>query len=66
MDSRTCLFYKKILRKVSFNHDLFCKELGKAISILPKEEAYLLIKWSEKIYEKNNDDKSKCLAILKI
>jgi len=54
MDSRTCLFYKKILRKVSFNHDLFCKELGKAISILPKEEAYLLIKWSEKFKKPNN------------
>ena len=37
--------YKYILGKVSFDKDIFQKELKKAVSVLKKEEADALIGW---------------------
>jgi len=48
MNSSIYLFCKTILRKVSFSHDLFNKELIKAISCLPEKEAIRLFRWSNK------------------
>ena len=39
-------YYKSILRKVSFDTNLFGKELKKAISVLPKDEAVHLYNWA--------------------
>ena len=39
-------FYKNILRKVSFDTNLFGKELKKAISVLSKHEAIHLYNWA--------------------
>ena len=39
-------FYKIILRKVSFDTNLFGKELKKAISVLSKDEAVHLYNWA--------------------
>ena len=39
-------FYKSILRKVSFDTNLFGKELKKAISVLSKYEAIHLYNWA--------------------
>ncbi len=40
------LFYKSVLRKVSFDTNLFGKELTKAISVLSKDEAIHLYNWA--------------------
>ena len=39
-------FHKSILRKVSFDTNLFVKELKKAISVLSKDEAIHLYNWA--------------------
>ena len=39
-------FYKSILRKVSFDTNLFGKELKKAISVLSKHEGIHLYNWA--------------------
>tara|TARA_S200000501_G_scaffold151893_1_gene143227 strand:+ start:208 stop:417 length:210 start_codon:yes stop_codon:yes gene_type:complete len=39
-------FYKSILRKVSFDTNLFGKELKKAILVLSKYEGILLYNWA--------------------
>ena len=39
----------EFLRKVSFDYDLFSKELIKAISCLPEKEALRLFQWSNKL-----------------
>ena len=39
-------FYKNILRKVSFDTNLFGKELKKAISVLSKHEGIHLYNWA--------------------
>ena len=39
-------FYKSILRKVSFDTNLFGKELKKAISVLSKYEGIHLYNWA--------------------
>jgi hypothetical protein len=39
-------FYKNILHKVSFDTNLFGKELKKAISVLSKHEAIHLYNWA--------------------
>tara|TARA_S200000501_G_scaffold204508_1_gene192271 strand:+ start:56 stop:265 length:210 start_codon:yes stop_codon:yes gene_type:complete len=39
-------FYKSILSKVSFDTNLFGKELKKAISVLSKDEAIHLYNWA--------------------
>ncbi len=49
MNSSFYVFYKTILRKVSFDYDLFSKELIKAISCLPEKEALRLFQWSNKL-----------------
>ena len=44
--SSTYYFYKNVLRKVSFDTNLFVKELKKAISVLSKQEGIRLYNWA--------------------
>tara|TARA_A200000113_G_scaffold219614_1_gene228607 strand:- start:455 stop:664 length:210 start_codon:yes stop_codon:yes gene_type:complete len=39
-------FYKSVLRKVSFDANLFAKELKKALTVLSKQEGARLLKWA--------------------
>jgi len=45
-------YVKTILKKVSFNKDLFEKELRKALKMLVPEELKLLKRWCYKNYAK--------------
>ena len=44
--SSTYYFYKNVLRKVSFDTNLFVKELKKGISVLSKQEGVRLYNWA--------------------
>ena len=44
--SSTYYFYKNVLLKVSFDTNLFVKELKKAISVLSKQEGVRLYNWA--------------------
>jgi len=44
--SNAFYFYKSVLRKVSFDSELFVKELNKAVSVLSKQEGVWLYRWA--------------------
>ena len=57
-------YTKTVLKKVSFNTELFCKELEKAISrLLPYEIDELRIWLNELIYEK--PELNVCMILIK-
>jgi hypothetical protein len=57
-------YTKTILKKVSFNSDLFCKELKKSLdSLLPYEIEELII-WL-KIFTANKPELLVCMTIIK-
>jgi hypothetical protein len=57
-------YTKTILKKVSFNSELFCKELKKGLeNLLPYEIAELII-WLEK-FTKNKPELLICMALIK-
>jgi len=57
-------YTKTILKKVSFNSDLFCKELKKSLdSLLPYEVEELII-WL-KIFTANKPELLVCMTIIK-
>ncbi|MGB5929814.1 MAG: hypothetical protein WBH03_16660 [Cyclobacteriaceae bacterium] len=47
-------YSKEILRKVSFDRELLCKEYKKALKQLPKEEATSLECWYKSTFERND------------
>ncbi|MDG2193924.1 MAG: hypothetical protein P8K77_03535 [Polaribacter sp.] len=57
-------YTKTVLKKVSFNKELFCKELKKALKrLLPHEVSELSI-WIKK-YVSNKPELYVCLALIK-
>lgn len=48
-------FYKTVLEKVSFDHELFTKEYGKAIEELPVVDRFLLEQWCLKRFHAEID-----------
>jgi DNA replication protein DnaD len=57
-------YTKTVLKKVSFNSDLFCKELGKALErLLPYEVEELTI-WL-KLFTANKPELYVCLNLIK-
>jgi predicted SprT family Zn-dependent metalloprotease len=57
-------YTKTVLKKVSFNSDLFCKELKKALTRLLPHEINELIIWLQ-IYTSNKPELSACMNLLK-
>ena len=53
--SPTYFYYKSILRKVSFDADLFRKELNKALIVLSKKEGIMLYRWALTFTKSNPD-----------
>jgi len=51
--SRGFIFYKAVLRKVSFDAPLFYKELQKAYAHLEYDEVLLLNRWVLQFVKKN-------------
>ncbi|MDB0599923.1 hypothetical protein [Tenacibaculum maritimum] len=58
-------YTKTILRKVSFNSDLFCKELEKALQRLLPYEVNELTIWL-KGFVSNKPELYACMALIKI
>ncbi len=57
-------YTKTVLKKVSFNSDLFCKEVQKALSrLLPYEIDELTI-WLKQ-YTSNKPELHSCMALIK-
>lgn len=56
-------YTKTVLKKVSFNTDLFCRELEKALSRLLPHEVNELTIWLKQ-YTANKPDLYVCLAIV--
>ena len=56
-------YTKTVLKKVSFNADLFCKELEKAIQRLLPHEVNELTIWIKQ-YTSNKPELYACLAII--
>ena len=52
--SRNLNYYRMILQKVSFDKDLFNKELSKANQYLSQEDYRKLKLWLEGFYQKND------------
>ena len=52
--SRNLNYYRMILRKVSFDSELFNKELSKANQYLNQEDCRQLKLWLEGFYKKND------------
>lgn len=48
METSYLNYYKTVLSKVSFDHDLLVKEYQKAMSLLGSEEARELLDWLTK------------------
>jgi hypothetical protein len=57
-------YTKTILKKVSFNSDLFCKELKKSLDNLLPYEIQELIIWL-KVFTANKPDLLVCMTIIK-
>jgi hypothetical protein len=57
-------YTKTILKKVSFNSDLFCKELKKSLNNLLPYEIQELIIWL-KVFTANKPDLLVCMTIIK-
>ena len=57
-------YSKTVLKKVSFNADLFCKELEKALSILLPYEIEELKIWIKQ-FTANKPELYACLALVK-
>ena len=56
-------YTKTVLKKVSFNADLFCKELEKALQRLLPHEVNELTIWIKQ-YTSNKPELYSCLAII--
>jgi hypothetical protein len=56
-------YTKTVLKKVSFNADLFCKELEKALSRLLPHEVKELSIWIKQ-YTSNKPELYACLALI--
>jgi len=57
-------YTKTILKKVSFNSDLFCKELEKALTRLLPDEVKELTIWL-KIFTSNKPELYICMNLIK-
>jgi DNA replication protein DnaD len=57
-------YSKTVLKKVSFNTDLFCKELEKALKILLPYEIEELTIWVKQ-FTANKPELYACLALVK-
>ncbi len=57
-------YTKTVLKKVSFNSDLFCKELNKALKMLLPYEVDELLIWLEN-YTENKPELIGCLSTIK-
>lgn len=53
-----------VLKKVSFNKDLFCKEVEKAVNVLLPHEVHELIIWLRE-YTRNKPELHTCIALIK-
>ena len=56
-------YTKTVLKKVSFNSDLFCKELQKALNRLLPHEVQELTIWLKK-YTMNKPELSACMVLV--